>query len=363
MGVVKIIMDDYIQPHHLIYRSGSVGLEETGKREVVIQWLITRNCNYNCSYCGNWNKQHSPYLSKTDAFKIVDYLHEIKCDTMTIIFLGGEPLLYPYLEEVIQYTHSVFKDREYTVCLFTNMYASYDKLRSSIDCLRKERDVFLATYHPSKCCHTVFKDRIWFVHEFGDIQYKVNIMMEKNEQENVLKMMEFTKPLIGKKRNLGFECVHALGSTSHKEQEEYRKLTEEFNSLTKEDPKMDVFYDVYDIKTKQSTRYIFNQGLLKLIDEKFITFKKYLCFRYSHLCIDEDGTVSPRCDEYEKKKEILGNILDEQEPLSVSSLNMLIRNEFGCPNKTCQRCDMLCIPKRKLTELPTPKIIKVMNHV
>jgi len=68
----------------------------------IAMWAITTRCNCRCYFCKVWRK---PAIEPTldQAFQTIDILNKIGCYSLSIT--GGEPLLYPYLPEVIDYAH------------------------------------------------------------------------------------------------------------------------------------------------------------------------------------------------------------------------------------------------------------------
>lgn len=71
----------------------------------VINFHITDKCNFSCKYC--FGKFNASELSLNEAKKVIDSVEQyfIKNDIKDgrINFAGGEPLLYPYLDELIDY--------------------------------------------------------------------------------------------------------------------------------------------------------------------------------------------------------------------------------------------------------------------
>ena len=71
---------------------------------------ITDRCNFHCQYCFGKFIGRSE-LPLEDAKKIVDnmyaYFLEENIPDGKINFAGGEPLLYPYLDELVLYAHSL----------------------------------------------------------------------------------------------------------------------------------------------------------------------------------------------------------------------------------------------------------------
>ncbi len=67
---------------------------------------LTNRCNYHCTYCfGKFNGDSlSMNHAKLIISNIADYFKSEKITTGAINFAGGEPLLYPHLDELIDYT-------------------------------------------------------------------------------------------------------------------------------------------------------------------------------------------------------------------------------------------------------------------
>ena len=75
------------------------------KSPTAVQFELTSGCNQRCIFCYNvWkdgcSKKYSTTLSKEEQLKIIDKV--IENEIFDIIFSGGEPLLVPWLEELIK---------------------------------------------------------------------------------------------------------------------------------------------------------------------------------------------------------------------------------------------------------------------
>jgi MoaA/NifB/PqqE/SkfB family radical SAM enzyme len=68
----------------------------------IAMWAITTRCNCKCYFCKVWRKPTiEPDLEH--ALETVDILDRLGCYSLSIT--GGEPLLYPYIAEVVNYAH------------------------------------------------------------------------------------------------------------------------------------------------------------------------------------------------------------------------------------------------------------------
>ena len=74
--------------------------------EIVIHWLPTHFCNYQCSYCIS----HAPHTKVEMQFtnikilkNVADKIFAMNKNKYTFIFSGGEPTIYPYFIELVEY--------------------------------------------------------------------------------------------------------------------------------------------------------------------------------------------------------------------------------------------------------------------
>lgn len=87
-----------------------------------ISMLPSTLCNLKCECCLNFN----PYAKKPDIRKLEQVIKDIdlffKCVDKVILFhiSGGEPFLYPYLADVIEYIHKVYGNKIMTLRTVTN---------------------------------------------------------------------------------------------------------------------------------------------------------------------------------------------------------------------------------------------------
>lgn len=77
-----------------------------------VHWIISRRCNENCHFC--FSKGNTNEISLKEAKKII---YRLKSDGWkTIKISGGEPLLYPYIKEVLK----ELKRNNFIIHLHTN---------------------------------------------------------------------------------------------------------------------------------------------------------------------------------------------------------------------------------------------------
>lgn len=79
--------------------------------------ILTHTCNFNCWFCHGegWAEKKSDFIKKEKLFYLIDQLNkEFKLTNITLS--GGEPLLHPEIEEIINF----ILDKHIKVSLVTN---------------------------------------------------------------------------------------------------------------------------------------------------------------------------------------------------------------------------------------------------
>lgn len=166
---------------------------------------ITNRCNMNCKHCMNGSDKASVNkgFSKDEILKLVEDLHKNK--TEKIYISGGEPLLYPYIDDVILYANSLGMK----VTLATNgmevakhlvaIKKGVQLVSISIDGIGQTHDTFRGvngSFENSKKVFKLLRD--------NNIKTKISAMIWKrniNELEDIIK---FAKNLGVSKLNFAF---------------------------------------------------------------------------------------------------------------------------------------------------------------
>lgn len=90
------------------------------------QWLVTRKCNYRCVGCNVWKEQDERELSAAEIKKGMDILKDV--GVVELVISGGDPLLRPDIEEIIDYATDRF---------ITTVYDNGSMAAKKVDALRK----------------------------------------------------------------------------------------------------------------------------------------------------------------------------------------------------------------------------------
>lgn len=107
-----------------------------GLQKLTLQ--VTQKCNLRCKYCiysedsNPEQRSHSNITMTFDTAKrAVDFYreHSIDCDSATIGFYGGEPLLaFPLMKEIVKYAEDVFEGKDLSFVTTTNATLLNDEI-------------------------------------------------------------------------------------------------------------------------------------------------------------------------------------------------------------------------------------------
>ena len=103
------------------------------KQKINVEWLVTENCNFSCSYCGLYNNKKSSEKDKDKLKKFLKtiYLKQQVYDFDFFLF-GGEPFLHPDIDFIINEMNQLKID--YTIQSNCSYYSvdKISKLQSNI---------------------------------------------------------------------------------------------------------------------------------------------------------------------------------------------------------------------------------------
>ncbi len=201
----------------------------------VINYHITSVCNYHCQYCFVGFRERMP--TKETAFRIVEEIHKffVKCGVKggRINIAGGEPLLYPYLTDVINQANSLGLN----VSIITNGSLLTEELISvwqgkvetigiSVDAISDETNKAIGREQQGKSLSMAqLCDIADWIHKYG-IKLKINTVVSSlNLHEDMLSLYEKMKP-----NRLKFLYMHVLENVNS-EATELKPTREEFENF------------------------------------------------------------------------------------------------------------------------------------
>lgn len=201
----------------------------------VINYHITSICNYHCQYCFVGFQERMS--TKETAFKIVEEIHKffIKSGVKDgrINFAGGEPLLYPYLTDVIEHANSlglkasiITNGSLLTEEMISNWKGKVETIGISIDANSDRTNCVIGREQNGK---VLSKEQLLkiadCIHKNG-IKLKVNTVVSKlNLNENMLAIYKNVKP-----DRLKFLYMHVIENINS-EANKLKPTSKEFESF------------------------------------------------------------------------------------------------------------------------------------
>ena len=158
-----------------------------------VQWMITRKCNYRCRGCSVWREQDEEELSTEEIKKGLDILRKIGVLEVTIS--GGNPLLRPDIDEIIEYASRFF---------ITTVYDNGSMAGKKVEALRNADFVAISidSLNPEKHDYIKGVKGAWEtamasvekLHEEG-----INVVVSPTiSQLNLHEVVDFTKYFVSK---------------------------------------------------------------------------------------------------------------------------------------------------------------------
>lgn len=154
----------------------------------VVNFHITDICNFKCKYC--FIKKEGRQLPFEKAKKVVDkieaYFIENNIHNGRINIAGGEPLMYPYLKEIIEYIYS----KKIKISIITNgsllndevlsfMNGKVDTIGLSIDSLDGETNILIGRSLQDKVLTNDEIVLLCYKIKENKIKLKINICVSK----------------------------------------------------------------------------------------------------------------------------------------------------------------------------------------
>lgn len=212
---------------------------------------ITNACNMKCKHCMNGSgKNAKEGLKKEDILKLIDELYENK--TEEIYISGGEPLLYPYIDEVILHANSL----GIKVTLATNALEVPKHLETikkgvqlvsiSLDGIGSTHDNFRGVPGAFDNCINVFK-----LLKENNVKTRISAMIWKENINQLEEMISTAKSCGVSKVNLAF-----LIPTGRAKNDDTIKLPEgKYKEMVDAVAKLREIYksDDFDIELRRNT--------------------------------------------------------------------------------------------------------------
>lgn len=298
---------------------------------ITANFIITRNCNSNCIFCG---VEHKSLIKDTEQEydKILEIIDKLDTNNvLRINFFGGEPLMYPKILDAISYAKSkgiftslVSNGLNITESMCSKLKGNLDSIGISLHGLKEEHESL--TRIKNSFDKTI--KNIQILNKYN-IPVSINMTVTKNNYKSI----EETVDTILKKCKIEYFAFNRCIPNSFIPKEINEKLVPTRENLIESLEIIDKLSDKYkNIKFKYAIHFPHC-----IVKEKKL--RKYIgkCgFGQNYISIDKDGNIQ-LCS-YTNK--ILGNIFENnlKEIWESNKEIQEYRSEKWLPNK-CISCE------------------------
>lgn len=314
---------------------------------IKINWVLTRKCNYSCSYCTVKDK-NAPFPSEDMLNRIIHGISNLDKNRINITITGGEPTLDPNYFYILSLLFQSFSNNKtINVNTITNLGQQknfYDKLTKKFSDY-KDNMRFVASYHFEFADTEKFISNSKILAEAG---FKVNVLLLGHPQymDKVHHLYETLNSLSIEKLTVKLKLVRDhFGSVPDKR---YAKEDLEWISrfYDKESKSKSVFVDIYDPDQNKIFRDYFNPNELIILN--LHKFKGMMCNAgVNMITIDENGFLDSAVCLRGKKGSKKLDISSDPEAFEK------IKGPIICPFESCT-----C-----LADIPLPKYINGFENV
>lgn len=314
---------------------------------IKINWILTRKCNYNCSYC-TVKDRNASFPSKDMLQRIIQGISSLGKSRIHITITGGEPTIDPNYFYILSLLFQSFPNNKTVhVNTITNLGQQkkfYDKLIKEFSNY-KDKIRFVASYHFEFVDTEKFIGNSKTLTEAG---FKVSVLLLGHPQymNKVHHLYETLNSLANERLTIKLKLVREnFGSTPDKRytKEDLEWISKFYDEESKSKP---IFIDRYDADHNTICRDYFNPNELIILNMH--KFKGMMCNAgVNMITIDENGFLdSAVCLRGRKGNKKL-NIFDDPEAFEK------IQGPIVCPFESCN-----C-----LADIPLPKYIKGFENV
>ncbi len=171
---------------------------------LTINWVITRKCNYSCSYCRVYDNS-GKFTSLEDLKNAMDQIAELNKSKYKITLTGGEPTIHPNYLTLLKYIFEKLGKRA-TIITISNLGRTekyFEKLLEEIKEF-KNNIVFVASFHTEFANEDEFVNKAKLISEKG-FYIKVQIMAHPEKMEQIRYLDKKFKEI--KNKNLKYQLM------------------------------------------------------------------------------------------------------------------------------------------------------------
>jgi len=270
-------------------RAGAKSLFNSKKLH--ISWILTRRCNYDCSYCNAHDNQNGKFVSLDALRAAVDKLANIEDRQFTFGLAGGEPTIHPHYADLLEYIGKRLGEKLLRINTTTNLSLPSRYFNNLLDRLGNFRHhvQFVASYHFEFANQVKFIDNVRLLGKEG-VPITVSIMAHPENMNETKHLFETLQDA-----NSQFVRTRILAIREGFGGELDKRYNEQDVRWLRQYDKHD--YDegiILDALIDGSIRRLHLKSAADLTAYGLNRFKGMYCNAgVNHLSIDEDGYLAP----------------------------------------------------------------------
>jgi glycosyltransferase involved in cell wall biosynthesis len=316
-----------------------------------VNWVITRKCNYQCSYCKVYDNKNG-FFAPVEKLKLaVDEIAQMNKDEYIITITGGEPTIHPAYTEFIRYIYDKLGDKVYIVTITNlsrtkNFYETFSKEIAPF----RDRFNFRASYHFEFAKTETFINNASILAD-NNVQVNISVLSHPEKMRDVKELYSGLIKLNPQKINCELILVREnFGTLPDKRYtaEDLAWLQDKYQVSNYKRVLLDRYYENVDMTVR--SYYTAAELNIKGLHE----YKGMICSAGDKMIsIDQFGNVSPAVC-FRGAKKFSANIYEGQGNLT-SVKNVV------CPFERCGCVADLQLPKYSAKEKPVINNIKNSN--
>lgn len=315
------------------------GAETFFKDDILkINWVLTRKCNYTCSYCTVYDNKNGIFPS-LDKLKIaVDQISTYNRKKIMVTLTGGEPTIHPQFSEFVKYIFDSLKETV-SITTITNLSRTsrffYD-LSEKVKGYEKKL-LFVASYHFDFAAKNKFLENAGILLK-NNFRLHVSILAHPEHIELVKELESECKSLAKQYEKLNYELIIVRQDYGSEPDRRYKEADLKWlkQYYKKEEVNKNILYETVDSNNTIVKDYY---SATEINAKQINNFKGMLCNAgVNMMSINEDGEIDKAVC-FRKTNYNKNNIYENDYPVKDSPKPVI------CPFNSCSCIADIQIPK------------------
>jgi len=194
--------EDHLSDNGLVLKVGNEELFSSVT--MTINWVVTRKCNYTCSYCRVFD--NSGNFTSFEHFKnAIDQIAKLNRTKYKIVLTGGEPTIHPQYSELLYYMFEKLGERV-TIITITNLGRTEKYFLNLLNKIKGfEKNIsFVVSFHTEFASENNFVNNAKLISEKG-FPIRVQIMAHPEKMKQIHYLDKEFKKI--KNKNLNYQIM------------------------------------------------------------------------------------------------------------------------------------------------------------